>query len=85
MPRAGGRMDSGENPIELVSVRVLPGRRPRVDRRNAALYLNRSPKTLAQWALQRRGPPPHKDNVSGRVFYYLDDLDACIAVEGADD
>ncbi|MGC2203424.1 MAG: hypothetical protein WA633_25185, partial [Stellaceae bacterium] len=75
MPSAGESEDSRENPIELVRVRVLPGRRPRVDRRNAALYLNRSPKTLAQWALQRRGPPPHKDTVSGRVFYYLDDLD----------
>jgi hypothetical protein len=83
MPLAGRREDSQESSLDLVRIRVLPD--GRVDRRNAALYLNRSPKTLAQWALQRRGPPPHKDNVSGRVFYCLDDLDACIAAEDAGD
>jgi hypothetical protein len=61
--------------IEMVRVRVLPD--GRLDRRNAALYLGRSPKTLAMWALQGRGPPPQKDKVSGRVFYLLSDLEAC--------
>jgi hypothetical protein len=83
MPRGGGREDSRETSLDLVRIRVLPD--GRVDRRNAALYLNRSPKTLAQWALQNRGPPAHKDNVSGRVFYYLEDLDACVAAGGAGD
>jgi hypothetical protein len=40
----------------------------------------RSPKTLAQWRLRGKGPPAHK--VGGRVFYYLDELDAYIAAEG---
>ena len=63
--------------FELVRVRLLPD--GRLDRKNAALYLGKSAKTLAQWAFQGRGPPPHKDKVSGRVFYYLDELDACKA------
>ena len=77
MPSAGGRRSRREISVDVVRVRVLPD--GRLDRRNAALYLGRSPKTLAQWALQGRGPPPHKDKVSGRVFYYLDELDVCIA------
>jgi hypothetical protein len=77
MPATVGRRRRREASLDLVRVRVLPD--GRLDRRNAALYLGRSPKTLAQWALQGRGPPPHKDKVSGRVFYYLDDLDACKA------
>jgi hypothetical protein len=87
MPRTSGRGRQLEaleiTAVEKVRVRILPG--GRLDRRNAALYLDRSPKTLAQWALQGKGPPPHKDNVSRRVFYYLRDLDACIAAEGAGD
>jgi hypothetical protein len=35
--------------LEVVRVRVLPD--GRLGRKNAALYLRRSPKTLAQWAL----------------------------------
>ncbi len=77
MPGISGRRLRRETSLDVVRVRVLPD--GRLDRRNAALYLGRSPKTLAQWALQGRGPPPHKDKVSGRVFYYLDDLDACKA------
>ena len=83
MPPACRREDSRESSLDLVRIRVLPD--GRVDRRNAALYLSRSSKAMAQWALQRRGPQPHKDNVSGRVFYNLDDLDACIAAGGAGD
>jgi hypothetical protein len=77
MPRATGRRRCREASVDVVRVRVLPD--GRLDRRNAALYLGRSAKTLAQWAVQGRGPPPHKDKVSGRVFYYIDELDACIA------
>jgi hypothetical protein len=82
MPGTSGRRRRRETSIDVVRVRVLPD--GRLDRRNAASYLGRSPKTLAQWALQGKGPPPHKDNVSGRVFYYLDELDACIAGNDGD-
>jgi hypothetical protein len=72
MARTSGR----EITIDRVRVRVLPD--GRLDRKNAALYLGLSQKTLAQWALQGRGPTPHKNKVSGRIFYYLDELDACL-------
>jgi hypothetical protein len=52
----------------------------RLDAVNAARYLGRSPKTLAQWRLHGKGPPVHK--IGGRVFYYRDELDAFIAAEG---
>jgi hypothetical protein len=81
MPSEGSRRRRRETALDVVRVRVLPGRR--VDRRNAGLSLNRSPKTLAQWALQGRGPTPHKDKVTGRVFYLLDELDACIMSDDA--
>ena len=58
--------------IEPVRVRVLPG--GRMDRENAAKYINRKPKTLAMWALSRKGPPVHK--AGGRCFYLQEDLDA---------
>jgi len=61
--------------VELPPVRVLPG--GRLDRKNAALYLGRSPKTLAQWALHGKGPPSH--DIGGRSFYYIADCDAFIA------
>jgi hypothetical protein len=60
--------------LDVVRVRVLPD--GRLDRKNAALYLGRSPKTLAQWALYGKGPRPH--DIGGRAFYYLDDCDAFI-------
>jgi hypothetical protein len=61
--------------IERVHVRVLPD--GRVSRRNAALYVGCSPRTLEAWNYAGSGPPPH--TVGGRVFYYLEDLDAWIA------
>jgi hypothetical protein len=64
--------------IDRIRVRVLPD--GRLDASNAARYIGHSPKTLAQWRLHRKGPPAHK--VSGRVFYYLDELDAYIAAAG---
>jgi hypothetical protein len=63
--------------VDRVRVRVLPD--GRLDAVNAARYLGRSPKTLAQWRLHGKGPPSHK--VGGRVFYYLDDLNAYIAAK----
>jgi hypothetical protein len=56
--------------IDQVRVRVLPD--GRVSRTDAATYLGRRPKTLAMWALEKRGPPIVK--VGGRCFYRLDDL-----------
>ena len=60
--------------IEMVRVRVLPD--GRMDRRSAACYLGRQPKTLAMWALLGKGPRSVK--VGGRVFYFRDDLDAFV-------
>jgi hypothetical protein len=60
--------------FDVVRVRVLPD--GRLDRKNAALYLGRSPKTLAQWALQGKGPRSH--DIGGRAFYYLQDCDEFI-------
>jgi hypothetical protein len=61
--------------LEVVRVRVLPD--GRLGRKNAARYLRRSPKTLAQWALHGKGPPSH--DIGGRAFYYLKECDAFIA------
>ncbi len=60
--------------VETVRVRVLPD--GRLDRNNAAAYLGRSPKTLADWALKGIGPRVRK--VGGRCFYLKDDLDSFI-------
>ena len=56
---------------ENVKVRILPdGRMSRLD---AARYLGRAAKTLAQWALEGRGPRFVK--INNRVFYYQSVLD----------
>jgi hypothetical protein len=65
---------NGLSAIEHVKVRILPD--GRMARGDAALYLGHQPKTLAMWALQRKGPRFVK--VGGRVFYFKDDLDAFI-------
>ncbi len=54
--------------------RVLPdGRR---DRNNAANYGGRTPKTLAMWQMEGRGPKSVL--VGGRRYYYQHVLDAFI-------
>ncbi len=58
--------------VEQVKVIVLPD--GRMDRKNAAAFLGREPKTLADW--QSRGVGPRSVRVGGRVFYYLADLEA---------
>jgi hypothetical protein len=65
--------------IDQVRVRVLPD--GRVSRSDAAAYLGRKTKTLAMWALERRGPAPLR--VGGRVFYRIDDLRAYVAGQAA--
>ncbi len=60
--------------IETVRVRVLPD--GRMSRGDAARYLGLTPKTLAMWAVEGKGPRGRR--VGGRVFYYKGDLDAFI-------
>ena len=68
-PHAEGSSSPG---VEVVRVRVLPNNR--LDRENAAKYLGKSPKTLAMWAMEGKGPPVIK--VGGRCYYQLEHLDA---------
>ena len=63
--------------IEPIRVRILPD--GRMDRKNAARYLGRKPKTLAMWTMQGRGPPAHK--AGGRVFYFKRELDEFLGIE----
>ena len=63
--------------LESVKVRVLPD--GRVNRANAALILDKTPKTLAQWASMGIGPRVRK--VGGRVFY---DVEECLAMARGD-
>ena len=56
-------------------VRVLPD--GRMTRQDAATYLGLRPKTLANWKLQGKGPPPII--VGRRCFYMRDDLDEFVA------
>lgn len=58
--------------VENISIRVLPD--GRVNRSDAAAFLGRSPKTLADWSSNGSGPRPRK--VGGRIFYYMHDLEA---------
>tara|TARA_B100000315_G_C14126480_1_gene384931 strand:- start:232 stop:465 length:234 start_codon:yes stop_codon:yes gene_type:complete len=61
--------------VEPVRVRVLPD--GRMNRSNAAKYLDKATKTLAMWAMAGKGPPVHRSG--GRCFYYLQELDDYIA------
>ena len=58
--------------MERVNVRVLPG--GRLDRANAARFLGKTAKTLAEW--HRRGVGPSSFLVGGRRFYWLSELEA---------
>ena len=58
--------------VETLKVRVLPD--GRVSRADAATFLGRSPRTLADWSRLGTGPLPRK--VGGRIFYYMRDLEA---------
>ena len=65
--------------IEQVRVRVLPN--GLMNRRNAAKYLGRKPKTLAIW--QTEGKGPKSVLIGGRRFYAQTILDEHIAAEVA--
>jgi hypothetical protein len=56
--------------IEQVRITVLPD--GRINRANAAIILDRNPKTLAEWKSKGLGPPQFM--VGGRVFYWLSDV-----------
>lgn len=60
--------------IERVRVVVFPD--GRLDTTNAALYLGLSVKTLAMMRSDGKGPPFIK---CGRVFYFIQDLEAWMA------
>ena len=77
---ADGRViELDEVTVETVRVRILPG--GRVDRKNAAKYLGREPKTLADWKL--RGIGPRCVTIGGRCFYFIVDLDTYLVGEAA--
>jgi len=58
--------------FEKVRVRILPD--GRLSREDAAAFLGKKPKTLAEWQRLGLGPMPRK--VGGRVFYNLQDIEA---------
>ena len=60
--------------VEQIRVRVLPD--GRLTREDAARYLGKSAKTLAQWAVEGKGPKAVR--VGGRAYYFQRDLDAFI-------
>ena len=61
--------------IDRVRIRVLPD--GRVNRRDSAAYLGISPKTLAMWQTQGKGPASIL--VGGRRFHFLEELDRYVA------
>jgi hypothetical protein len=67
-------MDYPKN-LETVRVLVLPD--GRMTRKNAALYLGVSVKTLAHWAMQGKGPVAIY--IGRRAYYRREALDAFIA------
>ncbi|MGI8705022.1 MAG: helix-turn-helix transcriptional regulator [Sphingomicrobium sp.] len=58
--------------IQHIKVAVFPD--GRVDRKNAAAFLGREPKTLAEW--HSKGIGPRGFLVGGRVFYRWDEVQA---------
>ncbi len=60
------------NGLDRVRIRVLPD--GRVTRADAARFLGCSPKTLAMWAMEAKGPPMVK--VGGRAFYRIEEVQA---------
>lgn len=56
--------------FQTVDVQILPD--GRMDRVNAARYLGKTPKTLAEW--HRLGIGPSSFLVGGRRFYRFDEL-----------
>jgi len=63
--------------METVKVTAYPD--GRMDSKNAAKYLGKSPKTLDMYRCKGGGPKFIK---RGRVFYFIADLDAWLAGNG---
>lgn len=51
--------------VKIVEIAVLPS--GLIDRKNAAIALGRSSKTLSAWARLKIGPTPV--DIAGRIFY----------------
>jgi len=62
--------------VETETPRVFIHPDGRMNRKNTALYVGCSPKTLADWAT--KGIGPRYVMVGGRAFYFRHDLDAWI-------
>ena len=65
------------NVIQSVSISTYPD--GRVDSKNASLYLGLKEKTLAMMRSSGNGPRFIK---RGKIFYFLDDLDAWLNANG---
>ena len=63
--------------FDPIKIRVHPD--GRMDRRNTAIYLDKTPQTLANWAVEGKGPQPVY--ISGAPYYFLATCDAWIAAE----
>lgn len=61
--------------LDQVRIRVLPD--GRVTRKDSAIYLGVSPKTMAMWLTKGRGPASIL--VGGRRFHFLEELDRYVA------
>lgn len=64
--------DSSSESHQALRLQVLPD--GKVNRQNAALFLGRAPKTLAEW--HRLGIGPSSFLIGCRRFYWLDELRA---------
>ncbi len=65
--------------LEVTEVRVFVHPDGRLNRKNAAIYLGCSPKTLADWAT--KGIGPEYLLVGGRAFYFKQALDSWISAQ----
>ncbi len=63
--------------MNIVQTRIIVLPDVRVARADAAIFLGKSPKTMAEWKRLGLGPMPRK--VGGRVYYYIRDLEAFVA------
>lgn len=63
--------------IETIKITVFPD--GRMDVKNAAIYLQLEPKTLAMFRSNGKGPKFIK---RGRIFYFKDDLDEWLNANG---
>lgn len=67
-------MEGQKMETETPKIRILPD--GRMTRRDAARYLGVAEKTMAMWAMQKKGP--ESTRVGGRRFYFKNILDEFI-------